>query len=223
MEKDAMWQVVDDERAGLAGLLAGLTAREWACPSLCEGWTVREVAAHLSLGPRMGTGAVLVEAVRARGSFNRMVDNTARREAARPTGDLVAEVRAASGSRHLAPGQKLADAMMDVLVHGQDIALPLGIDRTMPMQAARAAAEHTWRMGFPFHARKRLRGFQLSATDVDWSAGEGVRIEGTIAALLLLASGRPAALHRLTGPGAETLRARTPAAGTSRSGSGGAR
>jgi uncharacterized protein (TIGR03083 family) len=215
-----MWQVIDEERAGLADLLAALTPRQWACPSLCAGWTVREVAAHLSLGPRMGYRAVLVEAARARGSFNRMIDNTAKREAARAVGDLVAELRGASGSRHLAPGQKLTDAMMDVLVHGQDIALPVGIDRAMPLQAARAAAEHTWRMGFPFHARKRLRGFQLSATDVDWSAGEGVRIEGTIAALLLLASGRPAVLHRLTGPGAEILRARTPADGTSRSGSG---
>jgi hypothetical protein len=66
-------------------------------------------------------------------------------------------------------------------------------------------------MGFPFHARKRLRGFHLSATDIDWSVGEGTRIEGPIAALLLLVSGRPAALPQLTGPGISTLRTRTPA------------
>ncbi|NGO15208.1 maleylpyruvate isomerase family mycothiol-dependent enzyme [Streptomyces sp. HC44] len=208
MEKAAMWQVIDDERAGLADLLASLTEEQWTCPSLCEGWTVREVAAHLSSGPRARLVPILIEAVRARGSFNRMVDNTARREAARPPVELVAALQAASGSRHLAPGQKLAVVMMDVLVHGQDIAIPLGIDRPMPLEAARYSAEHTWRMGFPFRARKRLRGFRLVATDVPWSSGEGAEINGPIADLLLLVSGRHAALSRLTGPGAAVLRAR---------------
>lgn len=204
-----MWQVIDDERAGLADLLASLTGEQWTSPSLCEGWTVREVAAHLSVGPRARLLPILIEAVRARGSFNRMVDNTARQEAVRPPAELVAELRAASGSRHLAPGQKLADAMMDVLVHGQDIAIPLCIDRPMPLEAARFSAEHTWRMGFPFHARKRLRGFRLTATDIPWSAGDGAEISGPIAALLLLASGRHAALSQLTGPGVAALRTRT--------------
>ena len=34
---------------GLAGLLADLSEREWRRPSLCDGWTVRDVAAHLTL------------------------------------------------------------------------------------------------------------------------------------------------------------------------------
>ncbi|MFE9651136.1 maleylpyruvate isomerase family mycothiol-dependent enzyme [Streptomyces sp. NPDC006365] len=211
MEKAAMWQVIDDERAGLADLLASLTEEQWTCPSLCEGWTVREVAAHLSIGPRARLMPILIETVRARGNFNRLVDNTARREAARAPGELVTELRAVSGSRHLAPGQKLADAMMDVLVHGQDIAIPLGLDRPMPLEAARCSAEHTWRMGFPFHARRRLRGYRLVATDVSWSAGSGAVISGPIATLLLLASGRHAALSQLAGPGATALRTRTPA------------
>ncbi|GAA3219585.1 maleylpyruvate isomerase family mycothiol-dependent enzyme [Actinocorallia longicatena] len=206
MDEAAMWQVIDEERAGLADLLDRLTPGQWATPSLCAGWTVREVGAHLSLGPRMGLRRVLVEAVKARGGFDRMVDRTARREALRPAGELVAELRAASGSRHLAPGQKLADCLMDVLVHGQDIAIPLGIDRPQPTAAARAAAEHTWNRGFPFHAQRRLRGYRLIATDTDWTAGTGRELRGPITALLLLVSGRDAALPHLTGPGADALR-----------------
>lgn len=211
MDEAAMWQVLDDERAGLADLLGSLNAGQWAHPSLCAGWTVREVAAHLSLGPRIGLGTFLIEIVRARGGFNRLVDGTARREAARPRDELVAALRAASGSRHLAPGQRLPDAMMDVLVHGQDIALPLGIDRPMPLEAARVSAEHIWHRGFPFHPDRRLRGFRLTATDVSWSAGDGDDVQAPIATLLLLLTGRYAVLPGLTGPGAAALIARSAA------------
>ena len=75
----------------------------------------------------------------------------------------------------------------------------------MPADAAVAAAEHIWRRSFPFHARRRLRGFQLVATDAPWRAGVGVRVEGPISALLLLVSGRPAGLADLDGPGATEL------------------
>ncbi|MFC4910130.1 maleylpyruvate isomerase family mycothiol-dependent enzyme [Actinomadura gamaensis] len=206
MDRTAMWTVVERERSGLADLLSSLDDRQWACPSLCAGWTVREVAAHLTLGPRMGVRAALIEFVRARGDFDRMVDGTARREARRPVGQICAELRRASTSRHLAPGQSLADAMLDVLVHGQDIAVPLGVERPMPPEPARLSADHVLRRGFPFHARRRLGGLRLTATDVDWSTGEGPRVAGPIAALLLLLTGRTdAALPRLEGPGLDAL------------------
>ncbi|ANZ42068.1 hypothetical protein BBK82_45200 [Lentzea guizhouensis] len=199
MDETRMWQTVDAERAATADLLAGLTEAEWSCPSLCEGWTVREVAAHLSLGPRVGVGAVLVAFVKARGSFNRMVDQTSRAEARRPTGELVAELRGIVGNHRLAPGQTLKNALMDSMVHAQDIALPLGVERHMPVDAAVVAADDLWRIGFPFHARRRLAGHRLVATDTDWSAGEGAEISGPIEALVMLLAGRTATIPRLTG------------------------
>ncbi|MGI5170178.1 maleylpyruvate isomerase family mycothiol-dependent enzyme [Spirillospora sp. CA-253888] len=211
MREAAKWQVVAAERAGLADLLETLTADQWGHPSLCDGWTVREVAAHLGLGPRMGRRDTLAALARARGSFDRMVRDTALREAARPTAELVALLRAGAGSRHLAPGQKLDHALLDVLVHGQDIAVPLGFRRPVPAEAARHSADVLWRMRFPFHPRRRLRGVRLTATDTAWTAGEGARLAGPIAALLLLLSGRhAAALPELDGPGAAVVAARTP-------------
>jgi uncharacterized protein (TIGR03083 family) len=199
MDETAMWQTIDSERAATADLLAGLTDVEWTYPSLCEGWTVRVVAAHLSLGPRVGIGRVVGAVIRARGSFNRMVDQTSRAEARRPTAELVAELRGVVGSRRLAPGQSLKNALMDIMVHTQDIALPLGIERHMPIEAAVVAAEDLWRIGFPFHARRRLAGHRLVATDADWSAGEGTEISGPIEALVMLLAGRTATIPRLTG------------------------
>ncbi|GGU44413.1 maleylpyruvate isomerase family mycothiol-dependent enzyme [Lentzea flava] len=199
MDTTQIWQTIDSERAATADLLAGLSDVEWTYPSLCEGWTVREVAAHLTLAPRVKIGEVLRTLVRARGNFNRMVDLAAREEARRPTGEIVAELRGIVGSRKLAPGQKLKDCLMDIMVHTQDIALPLGIERHMPTEAAVVAADHLWHMNFPFHARRKLAGHRLVATDADWSAGEGTEVSGPIEALAMLLAGRTATIPRLTG------------------------
>jgi uncharacterized protein (TIGR03083 family) len=208
LDADAVWAVVDAERLSLARLLAGLSDEQWEQPSLCAGWRVRDVAAHLALA-HTGPVAAAVGMARARGSFDRMVHDTARRHAAVPAAQLVAELRAMAGSRRRAPGVSHLEPMLDVLVHGQDIALPLGCDRPMPVAAAAAAATRVWTMGWPmsraFRARSRLRGLELAATDTAWRAGEGRRVEGPIEALLLLLTGRTAALERLQGPGVDRL------------------
>lgn len=205
MDREAMWLALDGERAAAVKLLESLTSAEWEHASLCAGWRVREVAAHLTLGPGMRIGGAVVEFARARGSFNRMVDSTARRKAAAPTGQLVADLRGLVGDRRLAPGQTLADALMDVQVHTQDIAVALGIDQPMALDAARASAAHLWGMRFPFRPRKRLRGFRIVATDVDWTGGDGAEISGPVAALLPLLAGRTATLPRLHGAGVAAL------------------
>lgn len=208
MDRDQLWAALDGERARLADLLESLSVTEWAQPSLCAGWTVRDVAAHLTLAPQTSVLGTVVEFARAGGSFNRMINDTAQRHAVRPVEQLVAELRGIVGSRRLAPGQRLPDAVMDVLVHGQDIAVPLGRRHPMPPGAARASAEHLWRIGFPFHARTKLRGFRLTAADIDWTAGEGADVRGPVTAILPLLAGRVGTVARLTGDGVPALAAR---------------
>ncbi|MBT2386244.1 maleylpyruvate isomerase family mycothiol-dependent enzyme, partial [Streptomyces sp. ISL-11] len=92
MESEEIWRATDVERLGLADLLDELADEEWEKPSLCAGWRVRDVAAHLALS-RTGPGVALTGLVRARGSVDRMVRDTARRYAARrPTAALAAEL-----------------------------------------------------------------------------------------------------------------------------------
>ena len=57
-----------------------------------------------------------------------------------------------------------------------------------------------------FHARKKLARYRLTADDAPWAAGQGQEIRGPIDALLLLLTGRLAALPQLSGPGAADLR-----------------
>ncbi|AGZ43497.1 maleylpyruvate isomerase family mycothiol-dependent enzyme [Actinoplanes friuliensis] len=206
MDHDEVWKAIDTERAGLADLFESLTPQQWETPSLCEGWRVRDVAAHLTLS-QTGLVTALLDTVRARGSLSRMIRDSARRQAVRvPPDRYAALLRAMAGSRRTAPGVTPLEPLIDVLVHGQDIALPLGLRRPMPVQASAAAADRVWPDLWPFRAERRLRGFSFRATDDSWSAGAGPVVEGSIGAILLLLTGRRAALDQLSGPGAEHMR-----------------
>lgn len=210
MDREESWQVIAAERRSLADLLAAVSADEWETPSLCAGWRVRDVAAHVAMAPQVPSArTMLTEWARARGSFHRLNHDVAARHAARPTGQIVDELRQFADSRRLPIVTSYKNLLFDVLVHGQDIAIPLGRQRAMPLAAAHAGADRVWTMGWPFWARRRLRGFRLTASDVDWSVGEGANVRGPIEALLLLLTGRTAALSRLTGDGVQRLTATT--------------
>jgi uncharacterized protein (TIGR03083 family) len=209
VDTDELWTTIDSERASLADLLAELTPAEWEHPSWCAGWRVRDVAAHLTLA-HAGPGFAVPALVRARGSFDRMVHDTACAAAVAPTDELVARIRAMVGSRRHAVLTTQVEPLLDVLVHGQDIARPLGRRRAVPPAAAAIAATRAWRMGWPFWARRRLRGTTLVATDTGWRVGSGPPVCGSTGDLLLLVTGRRQVLPGLTGPGVATL-ARAPA------------
>ena len=210
MDRDEIWQVIDDQRLGLADLFDDLSAQEWQAASLCRRWRVRDVAAHLTLA-QLGVLPAAAALLRARCGLDRMIHDTAVRQARRPAGEYAGLLRAMAGSRRKAPGITDLEPLIDVLVHGQDIALPLNRVRPMPAPAAAAATTRAWSMGRPFHAERKLSGLRLAATDHPWQAGRGLLVEGPIAAILLLITGRPAALPHLSGPGMAALAALLPA------------
>jgi uncharacterized protein (TIGR03083 family) len=207
MDRDSVWRTIDQQRSELADLMESFTETEWNTPSLCEGWRVREVAAHLTLAHttlRQGLGPT----IRARGGFNRMIYQTAMRQAELPVEDYPVLLRGMVGSRRKAPFISDLEPLIDQLVHGQDMVVPLSRTREMPPEAAATAAQRAWSMGFPFRAERRLRGFTLASTDHPWTVGEGPVVEGPMRALLMLVTGRDVVLPELTGPGADGLRAR---------------
>ena len=203
MDEERSWQSITAQRLSLAELLESLSDADWEQPSLCAGWRVRDVAAHVAFAPQPPRLAELVvDAARARGRFHRLNHDVAVRLAARPTQDIVAEMRAHARSRHLPVVTNYRNIVFDVLVHTQDIAIPLGRQVPMPIDAARAGADRVWTMGWPFWARRRLRGIRLVATDTDWSVGAGTELSGPIGMLLLLLTGRTTtALPHLSGTG----------------------
>lgn len=209
MDTEESWAVIASQRRSLADLLERLSDEQWESPSLCDGWRVRDVAAHLSMvALPPSPAAMLSEAVRARGNFHRLNHDMAVRAARRPVTDIAAALRQHADSRRLPVVTNYRNVLFDVLVHGQDIALALGMDRPMPTRAAVAGAERVWTMGWPFWAQRRLRGIRLVADDADWAAGSGVEARGPVSALLLVLTGRPAGVPALRGPGADEAAAR---------------
>ncbi len=210
LDRDQVWQVLDTERSRLADLLDSLSDQEWTHPSLCTGWTVKDVAAHLTM-QELGLGAELAVMFQWRGSMDRTVAHVVRRRAtALSTGQLVARIRGMVGSRRHNFGSSNLESLVDCLVHTQDIAIPLGRRHDMPAAVAAVAASRvlTMRWPPPLPSVRTVAGFRLAATDTPWTAGDGPQVHGPMAALLLVCCGRTVALPQLSGPGASALTAR---------------
>ncbi|MFC7623848.1 maleylpyruvate isomerase family mycothiol-dependent enzyme [Microlunatus sp. GCM10028923] len=215
-EKDELWAMIDAQREVTATLLDQLTEKEWSRPSLCAGWTVRDVAAHLTL-QQVGFGELVGSLIRhpgVLGGMNHMINGIARiKAAAEPTGSLIREIRGMIGSRRHNVGVTAEETLIDIAVHGQDIAVPLDRELDLPPATAARAASRAWSYGArgkaAVFARIPVSGYRLVATDTEWERGDGPEIRGPIAALLLLITGRRAGLTRLVGPGADRLRAAT--------------
>ncbi len=210
LDVDQIWAAIDAQRIRVADLLDELTDDEWRAPSLCAGWTVRDVAAHLTL-QQIPWSEALRMMVRFRGNKHRAIIECAKeRAAALETTQIAAGIRATVGDRRRNAGVTVRETLIDALVHGQDIAVPL--NRALPISptAAAVATSRMWTMRFPppFPATKVMKDFRIVATDIDWSAGNGPEVQGPIGAIMLLSCGRLVALPQVTGPGAVLLAAR---------------
>ena len=208
LPRPAVDAAVSAERHRLADSVADLTAEQWATPSLCAAWTVRDVVAHLTVTTRVTVPRLLRGAVRAGGSFDRLaVDLAAERAVAHTPAELVAQLRESAASTRRMPGSSPMDPLMDLVVHAQDVARPLGRRHVSPPDVVAASLAYVARnrfMGGP----QRLAGVQLVSTDTGWTHGDGAELRGPDIDLLMVAAGRRAGLDALEGPGAEVLAAR---------------
>ena len=197
---------VTTERLALCDLLDTLAPDDWTTRSLCTEWTVQDVVAHLTLATHETAWGVIRGVIRARGSWDRMNTDAARQQARRLTpAALVQQLRADAPSTRRAPFSSPLDPLTDVLVHGQDIARPLGRTHPMATGSVVPALDHVITSRW-YGGRKRFRDVTLRATDTDWSFGSGGdEACGPAGDLLLMATGRSDGLRALTGPGVEVL------------------
>lgn len=186
MDSDTIWRNVDEQRGQLADLLDALAPHQWTTPSLCAGWTVREVAVHITQS-HASVGEMLPAAIKSGFRFDAMVRRAALEDPADPAA-ITARLRAMTGSRKRPPLTKEVDPLLDVLIHTQDICIPLGIDRPMPSDAAVAVADRLWHMKFPFAPQRDLPGYRFVATDADFAVGPewGARREAPIREIVLM-------------------------------------
>ena len=187
-----IWPLVHTERQALIADLEGLTDDQWAQPSLCPGWTVHDVVAHLvdvAESTRLGFAR---DMVRAGFDFDRQNDRgIARVKGATPVQTLQ-RLKQAAG-RTTSPLAPTGTRIVEEVVHGEDIRRPLGLHRAYPPEAVERSLRQQIRTSTRFGgAMELVAGLTLTATDQDLTVGTGREIRGTAVELLLACSGRTA-------------------------------
>jgi uncharacterized protein (TIGR03083 family) len=190
MDTTAISEAIAAERRELAGLLGDLPGAAWDEPSLCDGWRVRDVVAHMTMPFRYSTARFMIEVMKAGGNFSRMADRCARRDGAAQPQALLAALR--DNERHpwKPPGGGLEGALTHDVIHGLDITVPLGIGRKVPEQHLRIVLETITQPRSLKHFGAGLTGIRLCADDIDWSFGAGTPVSGQAQDLALALCGR---------------------------------
>ena len=178
------------EFLGLADLLEGSSDGSWDAPSLCVGWRVREVVAHVTMAVRYGPDEFMAELGSFGGDFTRLSNAVASRDAELPTDVLLSNLRDDGLHRWTPPGGGPIAALEHVVIHGFDITMPLGVPRRTPDATVRVVLDDLTNGGTCAHFGFALGDRSLRASDMDWSYGSGPPIVAPAAELVVTLSGR---------------------------------
>jgi uncharacterized protein (TIGR03083 family) len=199
--------MIHAERASLADFLGRLTPEQWKTQTWCDKWKVQEVVGHLVAAGKVTAGHFFGGIAKTGFSFDRFVENDLRQYAAGTPAQVKERFDGIVNSTRTPPGPKYV-ALGEVMVHGEDIRRPLGVKGEHPAEHLVTLAELYKKTGAPLRAKKRVDGLKLTATDVDWSTGDGPEVSGPAMSLILAMVGRAGALDDCSGPGVEELRRR---------------
>jgi uncharacterized protein (TIGR03083 family) len=202
------WQMIEAERAGLVDALAALPDAAWAEPSLCPGWSVRDVVGHMTATASLTPPRFMVALLASGFQFNAMSAKAIKETTAgRSNAELLELFRSRVRARTAPPGPTVS-WLGETIVHGEDIFRALGGYRDHPIDRVLAVADFYKGSNLLIGAKRRIGGLTLAATDADWRHGEGPLVSGPAIALVLAMTGRKAALGDLTGDGVAALRDR---------------
>jgi uncharacterized protein (TIGR03083 family) len=204
-DREDIFAAVANERRQIASLISGLSDAQLATPSLCSGWDVKTVAAHLACSLTDGLPAQWKTALR-RGSLARATDEFARRRGRLPAAEIAATLRERADYRLSPPIVGVVAVLADILIHGGDIRIPLGLPFEPDAgQAADAMGFLTGTWAFAFVPRGRLSGIRFTDSETGKSWRKGAEVRGPAAALMMAVSGRTALFETLEGPGLQLL------------------
>lgn len=197
--------LAQDERADFADFLCTLSPEDWERPSLCEGWRVRDVVAHVISYEGLSRGDLLRRF--ARGRVVRANEVGVADLAHLSPDELIGRYRRYPRPTGLTAGLGGRIGLVDGTIHHQDVRRALGRPREVPPERLLRVLSGTvnnprlvpWRW---------TRGVRLVATDVDWSAGRGPEVTGPGEALVMVMAGRRGITPELSGEGQPVIAAR---------------
>jgi uncharacterized protein (TIGR03083 family) len=197
-------EMARDEREAFASLLDGLTPQQWNTPTLCELWTVREVAIHTVSYDELSTAGLVGRFLKGRLNTDRINAIGVADYSDRSPEQITVLIRSYAQPHGLTGGFGGKIALTDGMVHQQDIRRSIGLPRTIDPERLRTALNFA-RFAPTIRGAWRARGVRLVANDLDWSHGRGPEVRGPGEALLMAMAGRRAALDDLDGPGKAKL------------------
>ena len=200
----ATWEHAARVRRDLADMVEGLSAEQLNQQSLCDAWTAQGVLCHVTSFVETPLPKFMWTIAKNRGDFGKASQEMANTQLARPVGDVVNSLRTKATKSAALPMFPEEMTVADTAVHTQDIRRPLGLEGSLDENTIKTALDFitTHKMGTTLiQERPPLEGVKMTATDMDWSHGEGAEISGPGESLLMPVARRDSALDELSGPG----------------------
>ena len=202
-----IWPLIHEQRNKLGDLLETLSDAEWETPSLCPGWQVRDVVAHCIQTHLVTPWSLIGDLISSGFSFQTRNDRGVARRRSQSPSELLSDYRATAGRDSAPPGQ-LTYALVEAVIHGEDIARPVGRRIDVAPQSLVTVVEICRTTDPIHHGKERSVGLTLRSSDVAWSAGTGPEVTGPLASIILAITGHQSALDDLSGEGLDALRSR---------------
>ena len=204
MKSEETWTYIHSERADLAETLATLSPDQWAAASWCGGWSVQDTAGHVLAAAEQTPVNFYKQMIAAGFRFNVFADKDAKRLGAIDPAELVRRLQARTTTTNHPPAPVMA-MLGEIIVHGQDIRRPLGLEHRTPEVALVAVADSWKKTNLLIGSKRRIAGLRLRAADAEWVYGDGPEVSGPLVSLVLAMSGRKGAHPDLTGEGLALL------------------
>ena len=207
MNSAETWKYIHAERGDLAATLEGLSDEQWREPSWCTGWTVHETVGHVVAAAEQTFPNFYKEFIAAGFRFDVFAQRGAEQMAKVPPAELVRRLRERTTTTNHPPAPVMA-MLGEIVVHGDDIRRPLGLEHHSPEGALVAVADSWKNSNLLIGAKRRITGLTLRASDVDWTHGNGPEVTGPLQSLILAMTGRKGSYADLSGDGLAILATR---------------
>jgi uncharacterized protein (TIGR03083 family) len=204
MRSEETWKFIHGERSGMADTLGSLSSEQWSTLSWCQGWSVQDTAGHILAAAEQTPLNFYKELLMAGFRFHVFTDRAAKRLAGIGPDELVRRLRARTTTTNHPPAPVMA-MLGEIVVHGEDIRRPLGLDHQSPEPALVAVADSWKNSNLLIGAKRRIAGLRLRATDTEWSHGDGPEVSGPLVSLILAMVGRKQVHPDLAGDGLVVL------------------
>ena len=181
------WDIAAKARMDFADLIEGLTPEQLASQSLCEGWSVQDVAGHVVSFMELSLPAMMFSMAKAGFNVHKAWFANGQKYGAQSIGDIASTIRANASHPSAMKSFPAGLTTVDVAVHTQDIRRALNVEGTLSPEVVQEALSFC-----TSHPKRKMMlppdyiaGLRLEATDLDWSWGEGDLVRGTGEALLM--------------------------------------